>query len=186
MLSTTSPVYKLPSVPIEIGQPGYPKLDTSPIKSVVTQPMTFSERDITLPADSTEGQPTQLDNTTSPLKTTTTLPTTSTESDFTLHVSIGGESTCSSELANSPPGNPPESINTQPEISLETIGCQPTPSPLVNALSKASLKITGGQPTASPEPEELAGGKRYLTRSQGAAPSFIKKNCKGSTMYPLQ
>ena len=186
MLSTTSPVYKLPSVPIEIGQPGYPKLDTSPIKSVVTLPMTFSERDITLPADSTEGQPTQLDNTTSPLKTTTTLPTTSTESDFTLHVSIGGEPTCSSELANSPPGNPPESINTQPEISLETIGCQPTPSPLVNALSKASLKITGGQPTASPEPEELAGGKRYLTRSQGAAPSFIKKICKGSTMYPLQ
>ena len=115
-----------------------------------------------------------------------TLPTTSTESDFTLHVSIGGEPTCSSELANSPPGNPPESINTQPEISLEMIGCQPTPSPLVNALSKASLKITGGQPTASPEPEELAGGKRYLTRSQGAAPSFIKKICKGSTMYPLQ
>ena len=121
MLSTTSPVYKLPSVPIEIGQPGYPKLVTSPIKSVVPLPMTFSERDITLPDDSTEGQPAQLDNTTSPSKTTTTLPTTSTESDFTLHdVSIGGEPTCSSVLANSPPGNPPESINTQPEISLET------------------------------------------------------------------
>ena len=122
---------------------------------------------------------------TSPSKTTTTLPTTSTESDFTLHDdSIGGEPTCSSVLANNPLGNPPESINIQPEISLETIGCQPTPSPLVTALSKASLKITGGQPTAFAEPEELAGGKCYLTRSQGAAPSFIKKNYKVSTLYP--
>ena len=90
-LSTTSPAYKLPSVPIDIGQPGYLKLVTSPIKSVVILPMTSSERYITLPDYSTGSQPAQLDNTTSPSKTTTALPTTSTESDFTLHdVSIGG------------------------------------------------------------------------------------------------